>query len=111
PRRAPRAWVARARGPSLSRRVGRRAIHQTAEDLLVRLLDTAEILPEAVLVELRLGRRIPQPARVGRDLVAQVECLAGPTELELEVDQHEPPLFQMRHQQAVHLEGGALEPG
>src|SRR5262249_46748436 len=54
--------------------VARPLIDQDAEPprhLLVGLLDLAEVAAETVLVHLFVGPEIPQPARIGADLVGQ----------------------------------------
>src|SRR5712691_13556467 len=73
-----------------ARRLSLRRIHEAAVDLLVRLFHAPKVATETVLVELLPRLPIPEAARVGRDLVAEVAPAAGPAELELEVHQDEP---------------------
>src|SRR5690348_5177743 len=91
-----RAFIALA--PSLHRlrafEVARPAFGQdaqTSRHFLIRFLDPAEILAEAVLVHLLVGLEIPEPAIVRADLVgeddAHLVVLIEPAEFELEVDE------------------------
>jgi hypothetical protein len=63
---------------------------ETAGDLLIGLLDAAEVLTEAVLIELLVGLDVPQPAAIGADLVGEDYpaeiAVPDAAELELEVD-------------------------
>ncbi len=43
----------------------------TAEDLIVRIFDTAQVTPEAILVEPFSRRGIPQAAGIGGDLIRE----------------------------------------
>src|SRR5712692_378094 len=62
-----------------------------ARHLLIALLDPAEILAEAVLVQLLVGARVPQPAIIRADLVgdhdAHLVVAIEPAEFQLEIDQ------------------------
>src|SRR5437763_6871922 len=116
-------WTSRIPGFSLTRTrtfilrgsaraaSGMRALDQAAVDFLVGSRDAAEDAPEAVLVELLPRRPVPEPARVGRDLVAQVELLPRPPELELEVHEEEPARPHVRPQDGVDPERRAPHPG
>src|SRR3546814_7796444 len=52
-------------------RAGLRQHAEAAGDLLVGLLDAAHVAAEAVLVQLLVGRHVPQAAGVRADLVGQ----------------------------------------
>src|SRR5579872_4264927 len=60
-------------------------------DLRIGLQEPAQITPEAILVELLVRLDVPQPARIGRDLVRHHDphyiVLPQPAGLHLEVDQ------------------------
>src|SRR4051794_32716955 len=79
---------------------------EAARHFLVGLLNSAEILAEAVLVELLVGLDVPQPATVGADLVGQDHAreVAVPDapELELEVDQADADRSEHARQEVVH---------
>ncbi len=88
--------------------VARAGLGQDAEparDLLIGLLDLAEVAAEAVLVHLLVGRDVPQPAVVRADLVGQddahVLVLPQPAELELEVDQLDADAEEQAGQEVV----------
>src|SRR4051812_13637728 len=63
---------------------------EPARHFLIGFLDPAQILAEAVLVELVVGLDVPQPAAVGADLVGEdhagVIAVPDAAEFELEVD-------------------------
>src|SRR6187431_3206798 len=80
-------------------------------DLLVRVLDAAQVLAETILIELLPRLRVPQPARVRRDLVAEIELAAVASELELEVDEEQTLPHEERAQHLVDPERHPLEPG
>src|SRR5665213_2389826 len=76
-------------------------------DLAVLADDVAQVAAEAILVHLFAARRIPQPASVGRELVAQHDRAARVVErvaeLELVVDQVDPGVREHRLQYRVDL--------
>src|SRR5688500_10804937 len=67
---------------------------EAAGDFLIGFLDLAEVLTEAVFVELLVRLHVPQAAAVGADFVCEDDAgvIAVPhaAEFELEVDQADP---------------------
>src|SRR5262249_60868913 len=74
---------------------------------LVRLLDAAEVTPEAILVELVTGGLVPQPAGVRSDLVGEQQAPLVPPELELEVHEHQIARVEIGAQDVVHAQRGS----
>ena len=65
----------------------------------------AEVAPEAILVELFAGLRIPQPAAIGRELVAEhelaVRIVERMAELELVIDEVDAGVGEHRLQDGI----------
>ena len=98
------AWE-KAHAGALADPLQRRA--DALRDLAIVLDHAAEIAPEPVLVELFAGLRVPQPAAVGRELVAQHQRRAGlearMPELELVVDEVDAGIGEHRAQHRVDI--------
>jgi len=60
---------------------------EPARDFLIGLFDPAEVLAEAILVELLVGLDVPQPTAIGTDLIGQNDArvIAVPDATELEL--------------------------
>src|SRR6185369_1345285 len=75
-------------------------------NLLIGFLDFAEVLAEAILVELLAGSHVPEPAAVRADLVGEdhagVLAVPDAAELELEVDQPDVDRSEHAAQEVVH---------
>src|SRR5437660_858302 len=75
-----------------------------ARDLLVCLLDAAEVASETILVELLSRAAVPEPAGIGADLVAENDRAVMAAELELHVDEDDAALGDERPQDCVYLQ-------
>src|SRR5207249_2299375 len=98
------------------REIARAALQHDAEParhLLITLLDPPEILAEAVLIELFVAPRIPQPAIIRADLVgdydAHVVIGIETTEIEPEIDQPYVDPEKQPSQEIVDPEGDLLD--
>src|SRR3712207_3998390 len=82
---------------------------EAAGDLGIGLDEAAEILAEAVLVKLVGGFGVPQPARVGRDLVGDDDAhhvaLPQAPDLHLEVDEADADAEEEPRQEVVDPDG------
>src|SRR2546430_15350334 len=79
------------------------------QHLLIRLFDLAQIFPEPILVQ-RLPRLlIPEPARVGRDLIGENQLPLVHAKFELEIHQDHPPGLKKRYQQRIDPRGPLLD--
>src|ERR1700746_2407188 len=79
-------------------------IFDSAQHLLVSLLDAAQIAPEPILVELLPRRLVPETAGVGADFVAEQDLAMMPSELELEIHQDDAALVEEFREHLVDLE-------
>src|SRR5262249_7453324 len=79
--------------------------------LLIRILDAAEVPAEAILIELLSAGLVPEAAGVGADLVRDQDLAVMATELELHVDQHDPPLIEELAHEGVDLERALVDLG
>src|SRR5262245_46691655 len=105
-------WTSRM--PGLSRTSTRilatHALDHPPVHLLVGVLHAAQILAEAVLVELRACPGVPEAARVGRDLIPEKEPPVCAAELQFEIHEHEAAPEQQRPQHAVDPQRRTLDP-
>jgi len=67
---------------------------QAPRNFLICLNFATQITPEAIFVELLVGRHVPEPRAIGTDLVSQNDpaevILIQTPELELEIDEPNP---------------------
>src|SRR5262249_21686242 len=74
-----------------------------AVHFVIGFLDAAEVLTEAILVELLAGDTVPESARVGTNLVTEEDLPVMPAEFELAVDEQDAFAFEETSQDGVDL--------